>query len=34
MVTKLQKEKEMDEKQKEAIEKAEVDEIEMLLVGK
>ncbi len=33
MVTKLKKEKEKDEKRKEAIEKAEVDEIEMPLVG-
>jgi hypothetical protein len=33
MVTKLSKEKEKDEKRKKAIEKAEVDEIEMLLVS-
>ena len=33
MVTKLRKEKEKDEKWKQAIKKAEVDEIEMLLVG-
>jgi hypothetical protein len=33
MVTKLRKEKEKDEKRKEAIEKAEVDEVQMLLVG-
>jgi hypothetical protein len=33
MVPKLRKEKEKDEKRKEAIEKAEVAEVEMLLVG-
>jgi hypothetical protein len=33
MVTKLRKEKEKDEKWKQAIKKAEVDEIEMLLVS-
>jgi hypothetical protein len=33
MVTKLKKEKEKDEKQREAIEKAKLDKIEMLVVS-